>query len=96
MAVTQARLSREELAQRGDEIYERDIRPLVGDCDAGKYVLIDVGTGIYEIDADELAASDRLLARCPQAQVWLRQVGASSARRFGKRPQTFGTLVARR
>ena len=42
----------------------------------GKFVVIDIDTGAYEVDADELAASDRLLARYPDAQVWLRQVGS--------------------
>jgi hypothetical protein len=94
MAVTEAYVRRIELARRGDEIYESAIRPVVGDQDAGKYALIDVVTGEYEIDDDELAASDRLLARCPEAQVWLRQVGASNARRFGIRPMTSGTPEA--
>jgi hypothetical protein len=31
-------------------------------------VAIDIETGAYEIDGDELAAPDRLLARVPDAQ----------------------------
>lgn len=37
----------------------------------GKYVAIDIETGDYEMDTDELAASDRLVARLPGAQIWL-------------------------
>jgi hypothetical protein len=81
---TTPRYTNEELARRGDEIYERDVLPHVTPEDEGKFVLIDVDTGSYEMDADELAASDRLLARYPNAQVWFRQVGSRYARRFGR------------
>jgi len=79
------RYSKEEFARRGDEIYERDIRPHLTANDAGKFVVIDIETGAYEIDPDELAASDRLLARHPEAQAWLIRVGSRYARRFGPR-----------
>jgi hypothetical protein len=48
-------------------------------------VVIDVDTGAYEIDEDELAASDRLLARHSDAQLWVTRVGSRYARRFGLR-----------
>lgn len=85
MTVLQPRYSKEEFARRGDEIYERDLRPVVEAGNEGKYIAIDLETGAYEIDADELAASDRLLARRPEAQIWLRQIGSRYARRFGPR-----------
>ena len=85
MAALQPRYGKEEFARRGDGIYERDIRPLVEAGNDGKYVAIDIESGAYEVDADELAASDRLVARLPDAQVWLRQIGSRYARRFGPR-----------
>jgi hypothetical protein len=81
------RYSKEEFARRGDEIYERDIRPKLKPEDKGKFVLIDIETGAYEIDTDELAASDRLLARYPEAQIWLIRAGSRYAHRFGPRFQ---------
>ena len=83
MTVRQPRYSKEEFARRGDEIYERDIGPLVEASNEGKFVAIDIETGAYEVDTDEIAASDRLLARNPDAQVWLRRVGSRYVRRFG-------------
>ena len=83
MAVSQPRYSKEEFARRGDEIYERDLRSHVEAGNEGKFIVIDIETGAYEIDTDELLASDRLLARHPDAQVWLRRVGSHYARRFG-------------
>jgi hypothetical protein len=38
-------------------------------------------------------ASDRLLARHPDAQVWMRQIGSPVARRFGPRFQANGPSV---
>ena len=83
MAALESRDGYEDFARRGDEIYERDIRPHVKPDDDGKFALIDIDTGAYEIDADELAASDRLLARRPNGRVWLTRVGSRYARRLG-------------
>ncbi len=83
MAALQPLYSKEEFARRGDEIYEQDIRPCVAAEDTGKFVLIDIDTGAYEMDVDELAASDRLLARYPNAQVWMARVASRAARHFG-------------
>lgn len=88
MAATQPRYSKEEFARRGDAIYEREIRPLVEAGNEGKFVAIDIETGAYEIDTDELAAADYLLARIPDAQVWLRRIGSRYVRRFGPRPRS--------
>ena len=79
-------LSREELARAGDEIYSTRIQPTLQAEDTGRYAVIDVESGDYEISADEVTASDRLLARQPGAAVWLRQIGSRYARRFGQRP----------
>lgn len=83
MVQNKPRYSKEEFARRGSEIYEKQIQQRLSEADLGKYVLIDIETGDYEIDADEIAASDRLLARLPYGQVWMVQVGSQSARRIG-------------
>lgn len=88
MSIPRPRYSKEEFARRGDAIYDRDVGPLVGPEDEGKFVVIDIETGAYEIDRDELAASDRLLARKVDAQMWTRRVGSRYARRFGPRYRT--------
>lgn len=79
------RLSKEEYARRGDEIYERDMLPGVAGQDQGKFVVIDTETGDYEVDTDEVAATDRLRERRPATQVWLRRIVSRYARRFGWR-----------
>jgi hypothetical protein len=81
---SQPRYSKEEFARRGDDIYERVLRPMLESGNEGRFVAIDIETGDYEMDADELIASDRLLARVPNAQIWLRRIGSRYAHRFGR------------
>lgn len=85
MIGNQPRYSKEEFARRGDAIYERDIRPRMKPEHDGMFVVIDIESGAYEIDADEMAASDRLSARFPYAQAWLKRVGRPYVYRFGPR-----------
>jgi hypothetical protein len=79
------RYSKEEFARRGNEIYERVVQPRLTEVDNGKFVAIDIERDTFEIDADEIAASHRLLARNPDAQIWFRLVGSPQTRRFGPR-----------
>ncbi|MBI2172025.1 MAG: hypothetical protein HYU30_08430 [Chloroflexi bacterium] len=83
MPSAQPRYSKEEFSRRGEEFYDRKVRPHIVEGDKGKFVAIDIETGDYEIDADELAASDRLLEHHHNAQVWLIRVGSRYVRRFG-------------
>jgi hypothetical protein len=85
MATTQPRYSKEEFARRGEEIFEREIQPQVAHRDENDFVLIDIETGAYEVDADELAGLRRLQARVPGAQIWGRRVGSRYSRRLGGR-----------
>jgi hypothetical protein len=85
---TQPHYSGEGLARRGDEIYERDIRPRLGCEDQEKVVVIEVETGDYEVDKDEVAAGERLRARHPDALFWFRRVGSRYLYRFGHHRST--------
>ena len=85
MASIKRRYSKEEFAKRGDAIYENDVRPLLKSDDEGKFAAIDIESGMYEIDVDELGACDRLSARIPEAQIWLVRVGSRYLHRFGGR-----------
>ncbi len=85
MAAIKPRYDKEEFAKRGDAIFEQDIRPRVQNERADDFVAIDIETGAYEIDPSEMAACERLEARVPNAQVWLRRVGSRFARSFGGR-----------
>lgn len=78
----------EELARRGDEIYDRDILPKLKPEDKGKIVAIDIATREYELATDELTAAHGLRARRPEAQIWFRRVGSRYLHRFGHRRWT--------
>ncbi len=69
---------------RGKELYER-IRPQVEEGNRGKVVAIDLETGKYEVAADTLRASKRLLTRCSDAQTWFVRIGHEDLFRIGPR-----------
>lgn len=85
MVVRQPRYSKEEFAQRGDEIYESQVRHQVEEGNHGKIVAIDIETGDFEVDQSEIAACDHLEARRPDAQIWIVRIGSRHVRRFGGR-----------
>jgi hypothetical protein len=83
MKPVERRYPKEEFARRGDAIYENDIRPHLKPEDDGKFVAIDIETGAYEMDKDEMKAGRRLRARVPEAQTWMVRVGYRATRSFG-------------
>jgi hypothetical protein len=93
MTVRQPRYSKEEFAQRGDEIYESQVRaalqmPKGSKVEAdhhGKIVAIDIETGAFEVGDDLLTASKHLSARLPDAQTWFVRIGHSAVDHFGAR-----------
>ena len=85
MAQRGPRYSKEEFRRRGEEIFERDIRPVINGYDDQDFVVIDIETGAYEVGPDQPVVSDRLLARHPDAQIWARRVGSPYAHRLGLR-----------
>jgi hypothetical protein len=83
MAEVTPKYDHEEFARRGDEIYERVVRPHLQTEDKGKFVAIDLESDAYELDRDMMAAADRLRDRFPEAQIWFRRVGFPVTMRFG-------------
>ena len=56
-----------EITALGEAIYREQIQPQVEPVEKGKFVVIDVETGDYEIDVGDAAATRRLLKRRPAA-----------------------------
>ena len=52
-------LAEEEIVPRGQEIYERAVRPELHPEDEGKFVVIDVLAGTYAVDDEEEEAFAR-------------------------------------
>ena len=80
MSATEPRLSREELARRGEDTFTRQVRLALRPEDDGKFVAIDVESGTFEVDEDDHAAVSRLHRRVPG-----RRSGSSGP---GTRPPT--------
>ena len=85
MAVRQPRYSKEEFAQRGDLIYQTQIRPQVELGNHGKIVAIDIETGAFEIANDTMTATRCLRDRFPDSQTWVVRIGYSGVDRLGAR-----------
>ncbi len=83
MTVGELKYSKEEFARRGNEIYETQVRPEVEEGNHGKIVAIDIETGAFELAKDTMTASDRLLERYPDAQIWRIRIGHKGVHRFG-------------
>jgi hypothetical protein len=92
MASVQRRYSKEEFARRGDRVYEESVRPRLKPEDEGKFVAIDIDSGNYEVDVNELEACDRLRGVVPEAQIWMVRIGSRAVHRFGGRARR-GAMV---
>ena len=81
------RRPREETARLGDEIYGRDIHPLLKDTHDGEYVAIDVNTGTWALGSDELDSANRLREQVPDAiDVFCLRVGYRAVASLGGQP----------
>jgi hypothetical protein len=74
-----------EIAQRGQALYEQQIRARVDPSHQGKFLVLDIETGEYEIDASELAALQRAKAKNPTAALYILRIGFPTAYRLGGR-----------
>jgi hypothetical protein len=74
--------SKEEICSRGRALYESTLRSTIEDGNLDKFLIIDIETGDYELDTDDLAASDRAHLKHPE--------GAFFGMRIGRR--TSGTI----
>jgi hypothetical protein len=85
MATTKRRYSKEDFARRGDAIYEKAVRPQLKARDEDKFAAIDIESGEFAIDADELKACHKLRKRIPDAQIWMVRIGYPYVHRIGGR-----------
>lgn len=78
----------EQICQRGEQLYEQHIRANVKPSHRGHFVAIDVDTGDYAMDADQMAAVNLLRDRRPGASIFLMRIGFPAAVRLPSRPWT--------
>ena len=81
-------LSPDEIVTRGKEIYEQQLRDKLEAQNIGKFLVIDVETGEYEMDEDDLAASLRAYDKKPEGARFGMRIGyRTSGTLGGKRPR---------
>jgi len=85
MALRQRRYSKEELARRGQALYDAGIRQQVEVANEGKIVAIDIETGVFEVDENVVPATNRLFEQYPNAQPWVIRIGHRAVDHFGAR-----------
>ena len=77
------RYAPEEIAARGRELYERQIRAHVEPEHLGKYLVVDIETGNYDLDEDATVVTERAASRWPGAPLYGIRIGHSSWGRIG-------------
>ena len=83
MATGKCRYSKKEFARRGAALVESKVRPHLTVADENKFVAIDIETGEYELDCNEMKAAQRLRKRLVDPQIWLVHVTLGYLHRFG-------------
>jgi hypothetical protein len=79
------RFSSATIVERGQALYDQTIREKVEPSHHGEFLVVDIETGEFEIDASELAALERAQAKHPGAALYLMRVGYRAAHRIGGR-----------
>ena len=69
----------ESVASRGKELYATKIRDLTRGTAKGDFVVIDIHSGDFEVDSDDVTATMRLMERRPDAITWAVRVGFPAA-----------------
>ena len=59
-------------------------RPELDEQEHGKFLVVDIETGDYELDADELQALKRAKAKKPEAVLYMLRLGYPTAYRLGR------------
>lgn len=77
------KLPAEEVSRRAKELYERDIRPNLGDEHTGEYIAVDARSGDYETADNVLDATRALRGRRPDAVTYLMRIGSDGAAKAG-------------
>jgi len=77
--------ARGEIAARGERIYQERLRQVLEPAHEGKFVLINVESGEYEMGASHMAASKRARARWPEGLLYAVRVGSDALGHIGAR-----------
>jgi hypothetical protein len=71
------------IVEKGEEIYNRRIRPNLEAVNKGRLVAIDVNSEQFEIGDEVMEVSQRLLHRLPDAVIATLRIGGAPVYRIG-------------
>ena len=77
------RYSADEIVARGKEIYAKQLRAKLEPQNIGKFLVIDIETGEYEMDEDDLAASMRASRKKPGGARYGMRIGSPTSGTIG-------------
>ena len=83
MAIAEAQYTPDEVVERGKALYEQNIRAQMQEGNRGKYLVIDVLTGEYEIGENHLDTAKRARAKHPDAPLYGMRIGYKAVASFG-------------
>ena len=72
------------IVTRGEEIYQQYRAELESQY-KGQFFVVDIETGNYEIADEDMIATERLLAKNPEAMTYGLRIGVGAAYRLGFR-----------
>jgi hypothetical protein len=81
--VPHPRYSSDEIVERGQALYDQQIREKVEPQQNGKFLVVDIETGEYEVDSNSVAALERATAKHPDPALYLVRVGFPTAVTLG-------------
>jgi hypothetical protein len=82
MTIATTQLTAEEIVRLGEEIYYRDILPLIKPGNESRVVAVDVHSGEYEMADDVRTSTGRLRERVPTAEIFVIRVGYPTLNRI--------------
>lgn len=87
MSAQPDKVSRDEVAERGDQIYSQKIAEQLGSSLTGQVVAIDIHSEDFRVGSTATVACRDLRASHPDAQVWCVRIGSRSFHRIGRSPR---------
>ena len=77
------RYSTDEIVARGKEIYEKQLRQKLEAQNLGKFLVIDIETGDYEMDEDDVTASRKASRKKPGGARFGMRIGSPTSGTIG-------------
>jgi hypothetical protein len=77
-----------DIAARGEAIFREQVEPRLGGEHKGRFVVIDVDSGDFEIAETDAVATSRLKERHPPGRFYGLRIGHRTAYRLGARSLT--------